>query len=66
MGTIIVIILVVAGIGGIIGLLSGGSGEDAAAGAMGGAIFAGSCLFELVMTALVFLAGLWVLSLIFG
>lgn len=65
MGTIIIILLVAAGIGGLIGLLTGGTKEDVAGAALGGAMYAGSCLFQLAGLAIAVMLGLWVLSWIF-
>jgi hypothetical protein len=64
MGTIILIILLAAGVGAVFGLFSGEKG-GVATGAIGGAYMAGSCLFQLVMIGLMVVAGIWVLSLIF-
>ena len=66
MGTILTIIVVVALIGGAIGFFSsGGKTQDAAAGAVGGAMMAGGCIFQLLIAGAMALAGLWLLSLIF-
>lgn len=66
METIITIIIIAALIGGAIGFFSSGKGEDAAAGAMGGAMFAGSCLFQLLIYGIVIFLAIWVFSLVFG
>lgn len=67
MKTIILIILVVAAIGAIFGFFSGEKkGEDAAAGAVGGAVLAGGCLFQLFIYGLIFAAAIWVVSLVFS
>lgn len=72
MGTIVIIIIVVAALFGIGAFIFSDKGSpkdratDAAGAAAGGAFFAGSCLFQLVIMALMALAGLWVLRLIFG
>lgn len=67
MGTIIMIILGIAAIGAVIGFLSsGGKAEDAAAGAVVGAVGATGCIFQLILAAIPVLIGLWLLSLIFG
>ena len=65
MGTIIMIIVAAAVIGGIFGIFSGEK-DGAATGAIGGAYVAGSCLFQLLITGLVIMAAIWVFSLVFG
>lgn len=65
MGTIITIIIVVAVIGAIIGFLnSGGKMEDAAAGAVAGAVGSTGCMIQLIIAAIPVLVGLWLISLI--
>lgn len=65
MTTILIILAVAAGIGGLIALFSGGKKEDVAAGAAAGAMLTGSCLFQLLIAGAMALAGIWLLSKIF-
>jgi hypothetical protein len=66
MGTVLTIIAVVAVIGALIGFFgSGGKSEDAAAGAAVGAMWAGGCMFQLLIYGLMALAGLWIVKVIF-
>jgi hypothetical protein len=72
MGTIILIIVgsaVVCGIWVFLFSNAGGlkeRGKEAGGAAAGGAAAAVGCLFQLIIPALMLLAGLWVLSKIFG
>lgn len=72
MKTVLIIIAVVAVVFGVGAYVSSEKGDpkeraaDAAGAAAGGAIFAGSCLFQLAILGVMALVGLWVLGLIFG
>lgn len=67
MKTIFLIILVIAAVGAVIGFFSGNKkGEDAAAGAVGGAVLAGGCLIQLFIYGAMIVAAIWVVSLVFG
>lgn len=72
MGTIIGIIVVVGLIFGIGAFILSNEGDpkdraaEAAGAAAGGAAMTAGCLFQLIIYGLMALAGLWVLSLIFG
>lgn len=66
MGKIILIIIVVAIIGAIIGFFSSGKSEGAAEGAVGGAIFAGGCIFQLLLYGFMIVLALMFLGWLFG
>jgi len=65
METILWILGVAAVIGAGIVFLGGGKKEDVAAGAVGGAFFAGSCLIQVIFYGLMAFAGLWLIGKIF-
>ena len=66
METIILIIFVVAAIFAVIGFISsGGKKEDAAAGAVAGAMGATGCIVQLILYAIPVFLGLLLLGLIF-
>ena len=66
METLLKIVLIAAAVGAIVSYFSGEKkGEDAAAGAIGGAMFAGSCLLQLFFYGLMFMAAIWVFRLVF-
>ena len=65
MGTVLSIIAIAAVIGWLIGIFGSGKTEDAASGALTGAVMAGGCLFQLFIYGLMALAGLWLVKLIF-
>ncbi len=72
MGTIITIVAVIAGLFGLGAFISSNKSSpkdraaEAAGAAAGGAMFAGGCLFQLLIAGLMALGGLWLLSKIFG
>lgn len=66
MGTILTIVVVAALIGGAISFLSSGKGEDAVAGAAGGAMFAGGCLLQLLVYGIVIFLAITVFIWVFG
>ena len=69
MSTWLIIILVVAAIGGVIGFLSsedGNRGEGAAQGAIMGAVGCGHVLFELFLWGLGIALVIWLFGAIFG
>ena len=69
MPTWLIIILVVAAIGGVIGFLSsddGSGGEGAAPGAIMGAVGCGHVLFELFLWGLGIALVIWLFGAIFG
>lgn len=66
METIFWILVSAAAIGAFIAYFSGNkSKEDAAEGAVAGAMFAGSCLFQLLIYGIVIVAALWLFRKVF-
>lgn len=59
------IIVIAIVIGGIIGFIQSGKGEDAAQGALAGGCLAASCLGRLALAALGIILILWLASVIF-
>ena len=71
MKTVLFIIAVVAVIFGIIAYIGSRESDpkerakEAAAGAAGGAVMAGSCLLQIIVSGLIALAGIWLIAKIF-